>query len=44
MEFVVLSNEMRDVSGRKERINAETAEYTGGTEKKQRPLTLAEDC
>jgi hypothetical protein len=34
MEFVVLSNEMCDVSARKERINAETAETTEGTEKK----------
>jgi hypothetical protein len=34
MNCVVLSNEMSDVSGRKERINAEAAEYTEGTEQK----------
>jgi len=34
MQFVVLSNEMCDVSARKERINAEAAERTEGTEKK----------
>ena len=29
---------MRDVSARKERINAEIAEYAEGTEKKQKPM------
>ncbi len=33
-----MSNEMRDVSARKERVKAETAEYTEGTEKKRKPM------
>jgi hypothetical protein len=36
MRSIVLSNEMSDVSRRKERINAENAEYTEGTERKRR--------
>jgi hypothetical protein len=38
MEFVVLSNEMCDVSARKERINAEVAEHSEGMEKKHRRI------
>ena len=41
MKCVVLSNEMGDVSGRKERTNAEAAEYTEGTERKWKGVSPA---